>query len=58
LDLILVAVLMGLLALLYATVGQAGGTAYVAAMALFAFPPEMIRPTSLLRAVRAVAPAA
>jgi uncharacterized membrane protein YfcA len=48
LDLILVAVFMGLMALLYATVGQAGGTAYVAAMALFAFPPEMIRPTSLL----------
>ncbi len=47
-DLILVAAFMGLLALLYATVGQAGGTAYVAAMALFAFPPDMMRPTSLL----------
>jgi hypothetical protein len=57
LDLILVAVFMGLMALLYATVaGRRNGN--VAAMALFAFPPEMIRPTSLLRAVRAVAPAA
>lgn len=47
-DVILVAVFMGLLALLYSTVGQAGGTAYVAAMALFAFPHEVMRPTSLL----------
>jgi hypothetical protein len=39
---------MGLLAPPYAMVGQAGGTAYVAAMALFAFPPEMIRSTSLI----------
>ena len=47
-EVFLVAAFMGLLALLYATVGQAGGTAYVAAMALFAFPPDMMRPTSLL----------
>jgi hypothetical protein len=37
LDLILVTAFMGLLALLYTTVGQAGGTAYIAVMALFAF---------------------
>jgi hypothetical protein len=48
LDLILVTALMGLLALLYATVGQAGGTAYIAAMALFGFPHDVMRPTSLL----------
>src|SRR5512134_1740686 len=48
LDLILVTALMGLLALLYATVGQAGGTAYIAAMALFGFPHDVMRSTSLL----------
>jgi hypothetical protein len=48
LNLILVTALMGLLALLYATVGQAGGTAYIAAMALFGFPHDVMRPTSLL----------
>lgn len=47
-ELFLTTSLMGVLALLYATVGQAGGTAYVAAMALFAFPHEVMRPTSLL----------
>ena len=47
-NLILVTALMGLLALLYATVGQAGGTAYIAAMALFGFPHDVMRPTSLL----------
>ncbi|MGE5769092.1 MAG: sulfite exporter TauE/SafE family protein [Betaproteobacteria bacterium] len=47
-DLILVTALMGLLALLYATVGQAGGTAYIAAMALFGFPHDVMRSTSLL----------
>jgi hypothetical protein len=48
LTLILVAAFMGLLALLYATVGQAGGTAYIAVMALFGFPHDVMRPTSLL----------
>jgi uncharacterized membrane protein YfcA len=48
LNLFLVTALMGLLALLYATVGQAGGTAYIAVMALFGFPHDVMRPTSLL----------
>jgi uncharacterized membrane protein YfcA len=34
--------------LLYSTTGQAGGTAYLAVMALAAFPPAEMRPTSLL----------
>ena len=43
----LTALLIALSSLLYTTVGQAGGTAFVAVMALLAFPPEEIRPTSL-----------
>ncbi len=39
---------MGLLAMFYAMVGQAGGTAYIAVMALFDFPHDVMRPTSLL----------
>jgi uncharacterized membrane protein YfcA len=39
--------LMGVIAALYATVGQSGGTAFVAVMALMALPPHEIRPTSL-----------
>jgi len=42
--------LIGLLAgvsLLYATAGQAGGTAFVAVMAFAAFPPAEMRPTAL-----------
>jgi hypothetical protein len=35
-------------ALLYATAGQAGGTAFLAAMALAGVPPEQMRPTALL----------
>jgi hypothetical protein len=43
--------LTGLLAsvsLLYATAGQAGGTAFVAVMAFAAFPAAEMRPTALL----------
>jgi hypothetical protein len=35
-------------AVLYASVGHAGASAYLAIMALFALPPEMMRPTALL----------
>ena len=45
---LLVAVSMGCVSLLYATVGQAGGTAFVAVMALAASPAAEIRPTALL----------
>ena len=44
---ILVAILLAIASLLYATVGQAGGTAFVAVMAFAAFPASEIRPTSL-----------
>jgi len=43
----LVAALMGV-SLLYATAGQAGGTAFVAVMAFAAFPAAEMRPTALL----------
>src|SRR5262249_39872703 len=36
------------IALLYATVGQAGGTAFLALMAFAAFPPSEMRSTALL----------
>lgn len=41
------AVLFGLISLLYATVGQAGGTAFLALMAFAAFPASEMRPTAL-----------
>jgi uncharacterized membrane protein YfcA len=37
-----------LVSLLYATVGQAGGTAFLALMAFASFPPNEMRPTALL----------
>jgi hypothetical protein len=40
--------LIGAVSLLYATAGQAGGTAFLAVMAISAFPAEVMRPTSLL----------
>jgi len=44
--------LLGLLffaaALLYSSVGHGGGSGYLAAMALFGFPPAMMRPTALM----------
>ena len=36
------------MSLLYATVRQAGGTAFLAVMALAAFPGDEMRPTALL----------
>jgi uncharacterized protein len=38
----------GVVSLLYATVGQAGGTAFLALMAFASFPPREMRPTALL----------
>jgi len=40
--------LFGAVSLLYATVGQAGGTAFLALMAFASFPPGEMRPTALL----------
>jgi hypothetical protein len=40
--------LFGAISLLYATVGQAGGTAFLALMALASFPSNEMRPTALL----------
>jgi uncharacterized protein len=39
--------LFGVISLLYATVGQAGGTAFLALMAFAAFPATEMRPTAL-----------
>ena len=43
-----IAGLMGLVSMLYATAGQAGGTAFLAVMAFAAFPPTEMRATALL----------
>lgn len=45
---IIVSTLIAAVSLLYATAGQAGGTAFLAVMAFAAFPPAEMRPTSLL----------
>ncbi|HYD37737.1 MAG TPA: sulfite exporter TauE/SafE family protein [Allosphingosinicella sp.] len=42
-----IALLMGLAAALYSTVGHGGASAYLAIMALFAVAPETMRPTAL-----------
>src|SRR3984957_14166646 len=42
------ALLFGAVSLLYATVGQAGGTAFLALMAFASFPSNEMRPTALL----------
>jgi uncharacterized protein len=44
----MLALLFGLISLLYATVGQAGGTSFLALMALVSFSPSEMRPTALL----------
>jgi uncharacterized membrane protein YfcA len=44
----MLAVLFGTISLLYATVGQAGGTAFLALMAFASFPSNQMRPTALL----------
>ena len=43
----MLAIFFGFISLLYATVGQAGGTAFLALMAFAAFPPAEMRPTAL-----------
>lgn len=43
----MIAMLMGLAAVLYSTVGHGGASAYLAIMALFAVAPETMRPTAL-----------
>lgn len=43
----MIALLMGLAAALYSTVGHGGASAYLAVMALFAVAPETMRPTAL-----------
>src|SRR4029077_5074748 len=44
----MLALLFGVVSLLYATVGQAGGTAFLALMAFASFPSNEMRPTALL----------
>jgi len=39
---------IGMVALLYASVGHAGATGYIAAMSLLGLPPDVIRPTALV----------
>jgi uncharacterized membrane protein YfcA len=41
-------VAIGLVAMLYSSVGHAGATGYIAVMSLFDIPPAVIRPTALL----------
>ena len=45
---LIIAGLIGCVSLLYATAGQAGGTAFLAVMAFAAFPVSEMRPTALL----------
>jgi hypothetical protein len=49
------ALLFGAISLLYAAIGQAGGTAFLALMALASFPSNEIRPTALLLNIVAAA---
>jgi uncharacterized protein len=44
----MLSLLFAAISLLYATVGQAGGTAFLALMAFASFPPSEMRPTALL----------
>ena len=48
-------VCFAVVSLLYATVGQAGGTAFLALMAFASFPPNEMRPTALLLNIVAAA---
>jgi uncharacterized membrane protein YfcA len=45
---VILTLLFGVVSLLYATVGQAGGTAFLALMAFASFAPNEMRPTALL----------
>jgi uncharacterized protein len=44
----MLALLFGAISLLYATVGQAGGTSFLALMAFASFSPSVMRPTALM----------
>lgn len=44
----MLAFLIGIAALLYSSVGHAGASGYLAAMALFSLPPAMMKPTALV----------
>jgi uncharacterized protein len=44
----MLALLFGAISLLYATVGQAGGTSFLALMAFVSFSPNQMRPTALV----------
>src|ERR1700744_6505283 len=54
-SILLVASLIGCVSLLYATAGQAGGTAFLAIMAFAAFPAIEMRATALLLNIVAAA---
>ncbi len=47
-EIILFYVLLFAVAFLYASVGHGGASGYLALMALFAFAPEVMRPTALV----------
>src|SRR6188474_2415170 len=47
-DTLLLALLILIAALLYSSVGHAGASGYLAAMALFGLPPEVMKPTALV----------
>jgi uncharacterized membrane protein YfcA len=51
----MLSLLFAAISLLYATVGQAGGTAFLALMAFASFPPSEMRPTALLLNIVAAA---
>jgi uncharacterized protein len=51
----MLALLFGAISLLYATVGQAGGTSFLALMAFASFSPNQMRPTALMVNVVAAA---
>jgi uncharacterized membrane protein YfcA len=47
-DTLLLTLLILVAALLYSSVGHAGASGYLAAMALFGLPPEVMKPTALV----------
>ncbi|WP_298362349.1 sulfite exporter TauE/SafE family protein [uncultured Litoreibacter sp.] len=46
-DVILIGIVLGILAVLYSSVGHGGASGYIAIMALFSLSPEVIRPIAL-----------
>lgn len=47
-HIIVLSLLIGVVAFLYSSVGHAGASGYIAVLALFAVPPEVIKPVALL----------